>query len=441
MRVAVLGLWHLGSVTAACTSAAGHEVIGWDPDAAVVANLGRARPPVAEPGLADLVSTGLGASRLRFASDRADAVKDADVVWVTFDTPVDEDDRADVEYVMGQAVSAFEAVRDGAVVLVSSQLPVGSVARLERAFAAIAAGRQVSFACAPENLRLGKAIEVFRAPDRVVVGVRDRRTKARLTELYGPITDRLEWMSVESAEMTKHAINAFLATSVTFINEIAALCERTGADAREVERGLKTERRIGPSAYLGPGAAFAGGTLARDVHFLRTLGHEVGRATPLMDGVESSNREHRLWARRRLEAALGPLSARTVAVWGLTYKPGTDTLRRSTSVELCAWLNEQGACVRVHDPAAGELPPELGAVVRTPTAIEAAAGAEALVVATEWPEYRQAAPDELAAVMPGRIVLDANGFLARTVGTDPRFTLVSVGVAADSRLPTPGLQP
>lgn len=441
MRVAVLGLWHLGSVTAACAAAAGHEVTGWDPDAAVVANLGGARPPVAEPGLAELVSAGLAVSRLRFTAHLAEAVTDADVVWVTFDTPVDQDDRADVEYVIGQAVSALRSVRDGAVVLVSSQLPVGSVARLEHAFAAMAAGRQVSFACAPENLRLGKALEVFTAPDRVVIGVRDPHTKARLTELYGRITDRLVWMSVESAEMTKHAINAFLATSVTFINEIAALCERTGADARDVERGLKTERRIGPSAYLGPGAAFAGGTLARDVQFLRALGHEVGRATPLMDGVESSNREHRLWARRRLQAALGPLPARTVAVWGLTYKPGTDTLRRSTAVELCAWLGQQGASVRVHDPAAGELPPELGAVARTRTAIEAAAGAEALVVATEWPEYRQVVPDDLAAVMAGRTVLDANGFLAGTVGADPRFTLVSVGVAADSRSPTPGSRP
>jgi UDPglucose 6-dehydrogenase len=139
-------------------------------------------------------------------------------------------------------------------------------------------------------------------------------------------------MSVESAEMTKHAVNAFLATSVVFINELASLCEQTGADAKEVERGLKTESRIGPRAYLGPGAAFAGGTLARDVVFLRTLGERVERPTPLMDGVEASNRAHRGWAQRRLQAELGTLAGRTVAVWGLTYKPGTDTLRRSTAL-------------------------------------------------------------------------------------------------------------
>ena len=173
------------------------------------------------------------------------------------------------------------------------RLPIGTVGKLERAWNDTASGRTVSFACSPENLRLGKAIEVFTKPDRVVVGVRDEHARASVAALLAPITDRIEWMSVESAEMTKHAVNSFLATSVTFINELAALCERTGADAKEVERGLKTERRIGPQAYLSPGGAFAGGTLARDVAFLRTLGTSVGRPTPLMDGVVASNAAHR----------------------------------------------------------------------------------------------------------------------------------------------------
>lgn len=427
MKVAVLGLWHLGSVTAACTAGAGHEVVGWDPDADVVAALAQGRPPVAEPGLADLVARELASSRLRVTTELASAVAAADIVWVAFDTPVDEDDRADVEYVIGQGAAALPHVKDGAVILVSSQLPVGSVARLERAFDSIAAGRRVGFACSPENLRLGKAIEVFTRPDRVAIGVGDAAAKGQLLALFEPITDRLEWMSVESAEMTKHAINAFLATSVTFINEIATLCERTGADAKEVERGLKTERRIGPHAYLGPGAAFAGGTLARDVQFLRAIGREVGCETPLMAGVDASNREHRLWARRHLQALLGPLTQRTVAVWGLTYKPGTDTLRRSTAVELCGWLLEQGAYVRAHDPAARALPGSLAAVKRCATPVEAATGAEALVVATEWPEYRRVDVDELAGAMAGRRVIDANRFLGPALAGDPRFNFVAVG--------------
>ena len=161
------------------------------------------------------------------------------MVWITFDTPVDDDDHADVDFVVRQAALAFPHLGDGAVVISSSQLPVGTISRLERAFADTAGGRSVSFACSPENLRLGKAVEVFTKPDRVIVGARDAHARQQVAAVLAPITDRLEWMSVESAEMTKHAINAFLATSVTFINEIASLCERAGADAKEVERGLK----------------------------------------------------------------------------------------------------------------------------------------------------------------------------------------------------------
>jgi UDPglucose 6-dehydrogenase len=430
MKVAVLGCWHLGAVTAACTAAAGHDVVGWDPDAAAVAGLNEGRPPIGEPGLADLVGAGRAAGRLRFTTDIAAAVADADIAWVAFDTPVDDDDRADVDFVVSHVTAAFPHLKDGVLVLSSSQLPVGSIARLERTWAGVAGTRRASFACSPENLRLGKAIEVFTKPDRVILGARTAEDRERLTALFAPVTDRLEWMSVESAEMTKHAINAFLATSVTFINEIAALCEQSGADAKEVERGLKTEKRIGPYAYLGPGAAFAGGTLARDVVFLKALGRATDRPTPLMDGVESSNREHRNWARRRLAALLGSLKGRTVAVWGLTYKPGTDTLRRSTAVELCRWLIEQGAHVRVHDPAVPELPADLLAAHRTETPEAAASGADALVVATEWPDYRKVDLTELATRMASPVVLDANRFLAATAGADPRFRLISVGAAS-----------
>jgi UDPglucose 6-dehydrogenase len=417
-------------VTAACLAAAGHTVTAWDPEGVTVTALSDGRPPIAEPGLPELVTAGLASGRLALTADLGEAVSDAEVVWITFDTPVDEDDRADVEWVVGMAIRAFPFLRNGAVVVSSSQLPVGTVARLEQEFAAVADGRQVSFACSPENLRLGKAIEVFTRPDRVIVGVRDERARQQLAAAFAPLTDRLEWMSVESAEMTKHAINAFLATSVTFINEIAALCESTGADAKEVERGLKTERRIGPHAYLGPGAAFAGGTLARDVGFLRALGERVIRPTPLIDGVDASNREHRRWVRRRLETLLGTMAGRTVGVWGLTYKPGTDTLRRSMSVELCRWLLETGAAVRVHDPAVLTLPADLAAAARADRPEDAARGAEAVVVGTEWPDYRRVDLDTLASAMSGRIVIDANRFLGATVGTDARFRLVSVGVGA-----------
>jgi UDPglucose 6-dehydrogenase len=402
-------------------------VIGWDPDGSTVEKLAAATPPVAEPGLAELVRSGLDSAALRFVSDRQRAVAGADIVWITFDTPVDDEDRADVGAVVDQVVDLFKDLTDGSLVLVSSQLPIGTIAALERAWHDVAGERRVTFACSPENLRLGKAIDVFTHPDRVVAGARNIQDRARIERLFAPITTRIEWMSVESAEMTKHAVNAFLATSVTFINELAALCETSGADAKDVERGLKSERRIGPSAYLSPGAAFAGGTLARDVVALKTLGVRVGRKTPLLDGVEISNREHRNWPQRRLVDELGSLKGKPIAVWGLTYKPGTDTLRRSTSVELCRWLVEQGCLVRVHDPAAVSLPADLTGVARFDSPVAAAESAAALVVATEWPEYRAVDADALAAAMPAGLVVDANRFLGKTLGNDARFRVRSVG--------------
>lgn len=427
MRVAVLGLWHLGSVTAACLAAAGHSVQAFDPDPDGVAGLAAGRPPIAEPGLPDLVARGLLCGALRFTTDLAEAVIGADIVWVTFDTPVDDEDRANVSYVTGHAERAFPYLGDGAVVVVSSQLPAGTTRRVEEMWKSQAAGRSVSFACSPENLRLGKAIEAFTKPDRVVVGVRDAHARNRIAELLAPVTERIEWMSVESAEMTKHAINAFLATSVTFANEVAALCERVGADAKEVERGLRTERRIGALAYVAPGGAFAGGTLARDVAFLRQLGTGTDRPTPLMDGVVASNTAHRLWARRRLEIELAGVRGVRVAVWGLTYKPGTDTMRRSASIELCRWLVSEGADVHVHDPAVADLPSDLPGITRHPEPIDAATGASALVVGTDWPLYRLIDLERLAEAAPGLLVIDANRFLDKTVGNDPRFRLISVG--------------
>jgi UDPglucose 6-dehydrogenase len=425
MNVCVFGLWHLGSVTAACV-AEHFPTVGLDPDAAVVAALREGRPPILEPGLPELVRAGLAAGRLTFTSE-VRSVGAADLVWVTFDTPVNQDDVADVEHVVRNVESLFPHLADGAVVLISSQVPVGTTARLEKAFASVAGGRHVDFACSPENLRLGKALDVFRKADRIVVGARSDTARARLGELLAPLGRPLQWMSVESAEMTKHAVNAFLATSVVFINEIAAACEATGADAKEVERGLKSEARIGPGAYLGPGAAFAGGTLARDIAFLLGIGARAGVATPLFAGVKQSNDEHRNWPRRRLGELLGPLAGKSIAVLGLTYKAGTDTLRRSESVALCHWLAQQGARVRAFDPSirekSAELPEALALAANVDDAIR---GADAIVIATEWPAFRELTAERVAAA--GRpLVLDANRFLAATLGADARVRYVAVG--------------
>lgn len=426
MRVCVAGLWHLGAVTAACLASAGHDVSGLDSNAETIAGLASGHAPLLEPGLDELLDAGLRGGRLRFTSKPADALRDAEIVWVTFDTPVDADDRADVEFVRQSVEDLLPHVKSGALVLISSQVPVGTTRTLESA----AAGRGISFAYSPENLRLGKAIEVFTHPDRVVIGVRSDADREQLALLFKPFTERIEWMSVESAEMTKHALNAFLALSVTFINEIAAICERVGADAKEVERGLKSEKRIGPGAYLGPGGAFAGGTLARDIVFLSELGEKLELPTRVIAAVKSSNDAHRGWAGRRLRDLLGDLKGRRIAVWGLTYKPGTDTLRRSSAIELVESLVKQGAIVSAHDPVVKALPPPIAADVRLcADPMEALAGADALVVMTEWPQFREIDAAAVAAALSGGLVLDANRFLAQSFSGGSGITYVTVGRA------------
>jgi UDPglucose 6-dehydrogenase len=422
VRVAVLGLWHLGSVTSACLAAAGHDVVGLDFDAAVVGRLAAGEPPLFEPDLAALVREGLDGGRLRFTTDAGDALEAADVLWVTFDTPVDEDDHADVPWVRAQLDAVAGALRPGTLVLISSQVPAG----FSRALARDWADRGLTFGCSPENLRLGRAIDAFRSPDRVVVGLSDAEDRPRVQALFAPFSDHIVWMSLESAEMTKHALNAFLATSVTFANELARLCELTGADAREVEAGLKSEARIGPKAYLAPGAPFAGGTLARDVRFLQGFGDAETLETPLLDGVLSSNAAHRDWVRTHLERVSGDAP---VAVLGLTYKPGTSTLRRSSAVALCHWLAERGTAVRAFDPVADVEPGSLpDSVTLASTAVDALTGAAVAVVATPWPEFRDLTGDDLVDAMLEPVVVD-EGWSLSALASDPRITYVAPGRA------------
>jgi UDPglucose 6-dehydrogenase len=429
VRICVAGLWHLGSVTAACLAARGHDVVGYDADAATVSALSAGRPPILEPGLAELVADGIAASRLRFTADAADALAGVEVLWVAYDIPVDDDDRADVDAVLGHVHRLFDLVPERATVLVSSQVVAGTTRRLAEELRRARPGAAVGFAYSPENLRLGHAIAAFQSAERIVVGVDDAVTRASLEPLVTPLAERVEWMSVPSAEMTKHALNAFLATSVTFINEVARIAELVGADASEVERGLKSEARIGPRAYLRPGAAIAGGTLARDVVFLQRLGADEALETPLLASIIASNRAHTRWPEQALERVLGDLRGVVVAVWGLTYKAGTSTLRRSASLELCRALAARGAVVRAFDPAVSALPAvDTGVAELAQSAVAALASARALIVMTPWPEFGDVGADELVAAMSEAVVLDPAGAVSATLGSDPRIRYVTVGV-------------
>jgi UDPglucose 6-dehydrogenase len=260
-------------------------------------------------------------------------------------------------------------------------------------------------------LRLGKAIDSFEKAERVIVGIRDDAKKKLLEKLFAPFTQQILFMRTESAEMVKHALNSFLALSIAFINEIARLCEKVGADAKEVSLGLKSEPRIGPRAYLGPGGPFAGGTLARDVVTLTRLAGANHEKISLIPAIKQSNDLHRGWALARLQSQLGNLRGKKIAVLGLTYTVNTNTLRRSTAVELCQKLLEAGATVSAFDPAVKELPRELKAISLENSIAEAIKGADAAVVCTEWPQFRQADWNKIATQMRGKIFIDANRFL------------------------------
>ena len=427
MNVCVQGLWHLGTVTAACLASLGHRVTGLDFNSSTISRLKDGMPPLYEPGLKELIQSGLASGYLSFTSQVEEALSSIDVLWIAYDTPIDDDDNADIDYVLARIEKVLPNLPAGATVLISSQIPIGSIKRLEAMANDRFPDKEIGFACSPENLRLGKALEVFLRPDRIVVGVRSKRDRERLDRLLRPITERIEWMSIESAEMTKHAINAFLATSVAFVNEIASICELVGADAKEVERGLRTESRIGSKAYLSPGGAFAGGTLARDISFLNSVSAQKGLLTPLLSSVKVSNAQHKHWVTRKLRLLFPDLSKATVAIWGLTYKVGTDTLRRSIAVELCNWLVEQGVKVCVHDPVVKELPQKWAVkVARSDDPVDALKGAQALVISTEWPQYKEISADAIANTAPGLVILDANRFLC-SLAEDARMKYVAVG--------------
>jgi UDPglucose 6-dehydrogenase len=323
-------------------------------------------------------------------------------------------------------------LEEGSLVLISSQLPVGTTRRLEESCRSVAAGRRIDFACIPENLRLGKAVSLFAHPDRVVAGIRNEDLKPRIAALFEPFTKNIEWMSVESAEMTKHALNAFLGMSVSFANELGVLCERLGADAKEVERGLKSESRVGPGAYLSPGAAFAGGTLARDLRFLENLGHAHELPMHLIGAVLRANNAHREWARLRIQEQLGNPCGLTIGIWGLSYKAGTSATRRSPAVELASWLHSQGASVKAYDPSIREIPKELeGMLQLVSSPVAAAESSAALVVEAGWADFLSVDAGEIASrmVMP-RLVLDASRYLAGTLGKHPQLRYFGVGAPA-----------
>ena len=428
MKICVLGLWHLGSVTAACLASLGHEVTGLDFDEGRILSLRQGRAPLSEPGLEALIDRGVRGGSLRFTASITAPVTETDLLWICNDVG-SEPGCSPVEEVLALATRVLSAIPRDLTVLVSSQLPIGSVAQLERSAAWRPGVLRRNLACCPENLRLGRAVNDFLHPERIVLGIRTDAQRPLLQDLCAPITSEIVWMSIESAEVSKHALNAFLATSITFTNEVAAICEQVGADARDVERGLRTDARVGARAYLVPGAAFAGGTLARGVAELAQAADAHGLRAPLLHAVPTSNAAHRGWALSRLRQLFPSTGHLTVAIWGLSYKAGTDTLRDSPGVELCEDLLALGAKVRVFDPLVKELPPSWGTRVhRCARPVDAVVGADALVVATPWPGYADVSALQLCDGRSTLTVLDASRSLPELSKMPAKIRYFAVGM-------------
>jgi len=414
MTVCVYGLWHLGTVTAACLASRGISTVGLAETPAAAAELNAGKAPLFEPGLDALLAQGLQDGTLSFTNDVAKAVSSADLLWVNFDTPVDDDDVADVGYVLDRVRGTFPHLKDGAVVLISSQVPVGSTALLKHDFVAVAQGRKVSFAYSPENLRLGDAIRVFTQSERIVIGVRGDDARKVIEPVLKPFCDTLQWTRVESAEMVKHALNSYLATCVTFTNEIATICESVSADMSEVEAALRLDPRIGKKAYVRAGSAFGGGTLARDVQFLKSIAKDGDVRVPVLAAVLESNDHHKGWVVRHLRRQLGALAGKKVGVLGLAYKAGTDAIRRSVAIEVIEELMVEGAGVTVFDPKVAALPEPLSSAVTIASSADAVfKGSEAVVLATEWPQFRELDFATLVPSMKRAMLIDQNAFASK----------------------------
>ncbi|HMP74875.1 MAG TPA: nucleotide sugar dehydrogenase [Kiritimatiellia bacterium] len=406
MHLLVIGLWHQGVVGAACLAKLGHSVAACDADPARVAQLSTGATPVYEPGLQELISEQVHAGRLRWLSAPGDAPP-PDVVLLMHDTPVNERDESDPACVLDSIGLFAPHLKQQTDVLVTAQVPVGTCQRLVESLRTIRPDWRGGLAYAPENLRLGQGIERFLNPPLPVMGADEQTVLDRLTALWPP---EIRWdrVSLRTAEMVKHALNSFLATTITFANELGNLCDEIGADGQRIAEVLRREPRVGPKAMLVPGLGFAGGTLARDVQTLRAIGDRAGLDTPFLDGLMQANAAQNQIVLRKLRQAFGgSLAGRRIAILGLTYKPDTSTLRRSASVELAVALTREGAEVSAADPLADRT--EVAALreihfVEAP--LEAVRDADAVVLMTPWPAYRALDLAVLRAVVRTPLLID-----------------------------------
>jgi len=410
MNVAVIGTGYVGLVAGTCFAHGGHHVTCVDIDARKVERLRAGSIPIYEPGLDVLVLDNVAAGRLHFTTDTAEAVRDAEAVFIAVGTPPQEDGSADLSHVLGVAQKVADHIDGYTVVVVKSTVPIGTCDKV-RTLLETRAGAEFDVVSNPEFLKEGAAIDDFLHPDRVVIGTRSGRARAVMAELYAPFVSHAEqilFMDVRSAELTKYAANAMLATRISFMNEVANLCDLVGADIHEIKRGIGSDTRIGPH-FLNAGIGYGGSCFPKDVKALMMTGRDAGCAMEILSAVESVNEQQKGVLARKVISKLGyDLSGRTVALLGLAFKPDTDDMREAPSIVVCKKLVAAGATVLAYDPVARETAHvEIGdSIGYAQTWQEAVADADAVLLLTEWQELRQITPAILAAATPCRFVLD-----------------------------------
>ena len=409
MRVTVIGSGYVGLVAGACLAETGNHVVCADHDPKKIAGLKEGVLPIYEPGLEPLVRRNAAEGRLVFTTDIGDAVRHGDVVFIAVGTPPGEDGSADLQHVLDVATTIGKHLDRFKVVVTKSTVPVGTAEKVRGAVRAASTG-EFAVASNPEFLKEGAAIDDFMKPDRVVLGVDDPRAEELLRELYSPFVrsgSPMLFMDIPSAEVTKYAANAMLATRISFMNQIADLCERVGADVFAVRKGIASDSRIGP-AFLFPGPGYGGSCFPKDVKALVHTARSVGMPPDLFDAVEAVNdrQKHVMFA--KLQQLVGDLRGRTIAVWGLSFKAGTDDMRESPAVTLIDELLAAGASVRAHDPEAITVARAIWGDRVTFAAEPYAAvdGADALCVVTEWLVYRTPDFERIRSLLRAPVIVD-----------------------------------
>ncbi len=423
MRVTIFGTGYVGLVTGTCLAEVGHDVVCVDIDAAKVAGLDAGVVPIYEPGLEALVQANHAAGRLRFTTDAADAIDQAEVIFIAVGTPPDEDGSADLQYVLAVARTIGRHLEHPVVIVNKSTVPVGTADRVERTIAGELGGRgsDLAFHIAsnPEFLKEGDAVNDCMRPDRIIIGSRSAIAIETLTRLYAPFNrnrDRVIVMDVRSAELTKYAANAMLATKISFMNEIANIAERVGADVEMVRHGIGSDPRIGWH-FIYPGAGYGGSCFPKDVQALAQTAQQNGYEAKLLNAVETVNEQQKGHLFELIDRHYrGALEGRTFAVWGLAFKPDTDDMRAASSQRLLRQLWSAGARVRAYDPEAGKearrIFGERDDLVLCDSANAALAGADALVVVTEWKQFRSPDFTRLKAAVTDAVVFDGRNLYA-----------------------------